>query len=191
MLQVRVPVVPINKCAWGYRNHRINDRWHLCAGKEGHDSCQGDSGGPLVCKIKYAEMNDFQKTYCVPPASRNEPAADGYVLGGIISFGKGCGRRGTPGVYTNLYQPAIRDWSLDKIRMFDSNSVWFDQTGTGGEIETTEAATTTTTRAPTTTKRAIKPRVRSTIKPSWKQKRDKKNKDRTDRTNKKNRRRYV
>lgn len=140
-------------------------------------------------------MNDFQKTYCVPPASRNEPAADGYVLGGIISFGKGCGRRGTPGVYTNLYQPAIRDWSLDKIRMFDSNSVWFDQTGTGGEIETTEAATTTTTRAPTTTKRATNPRVRSSrkprVRPSWKQKREKKNKDRTDRKNKKNRRRYV
>ena len=139
-------------------------------------------------------MNEFQRKHCIPPAYRNQPAADGFVLGGIISFGKGCGRRGTPGVYTNLYQPAIRNWSLDKIKMFDENSIWIDQTkdsSGGSQVETTTTTTTTPqTMTVTKTKRYRKPRVRATRKPrpSWKQKRERKNKDRK---NRKNRRRYV
>ncbi|NXY44795.1 GRAK protein, partial [Ceuthmochares aereus] len=46
------------------------------------DSCKGDSGGPLICAGQYS---------------------------GIISFGKGCGRRGMPGVYTRLTKKYI-DW---------------------------------------------------------------------------------
>ncbi|KAJ8684425.1 hypothetical protein QAD02_020217 [Eretmocerus hayati] len=55
----------------------------LCAGVRdgGRDACLGDSGGPLVCS---------------EPDNR-------YTLHGITSNGYGCGRPGSPGVYTKVW----------------------------------------------------------------------------------------
>ena len=60
---------------------------HVCAGVAGKDACQGDSGGPLLA------WN-----------------VDHWEQLGITSFGRGCAREGTPGVYTDVRHDRIREW---------------------------------------------------------------------------------
>jgi secreted trypsin-like serine protease len=57
----------------------------VAAGREGKDTCSGDSGGPM-----FARQDD--KRYQI----------------GITSFGRGCGARGYPGVYTEVNASAVR-----------------------------------------------------------------------------------
>lgn len=76
----RVRVLPDGLCARAYPGgpdgtYRSDSM--LCAGEAvgGPDACQGDSGGPLIARGR---------------------------LIGLVSWGNGCGRPGSPGVYTRV-----------------------------------------------------------------------------------------
>ncbi|MFC7340753.1 S1 family peptidase [Saccharopolyspora griseoalba] len=81
---VDVPINSDRSCKDAYPNY--DNRSMFCAGfpEGGKDACAGDSGGPIV--------------------------SDGKLIG-VVSYGTGCGRPGTPGVYTRLanYVPLADD----------------------------------------------------------------------------------
>ncbi|KAI9914705.1 hypothetical protein PsorP6_007082 [Peronosclerospora sorghi] len=82
LLRVDVPLMNATECA------KVLDIDHsmLCAGGDKNiDSCQGDSGGPLILE---------------------EPFED--VLIGVVSWGEGCGRPGSPGVYAKV--SIVTEW---------------------------------------------------------------------------------
>jgi secreted trypsin-like serine protease len=89
---VNVKQLPVSMCQKAY-GRGINSKLHVCAGYEqgGKDSCQGDSGGPLII--------------------RDGPT--GYLLVGVVSFGRGCARAGFPGVYGRA--SAYRDWIFKAV----------------------------------------------------------------------------
>merc|ERR1719370_1131481 len=78
LMVVDVPVVTDSVCKLEYPLQIAESM--LCAGERGKDSCQGDSGGPMVCY---------------------NPDGSGY-LGGVVSWGAGCGGLFHPGVYTEV-----------------------------------------------------------------------------------------
>ncbi|XP_076181180.1 trypsin-3 [Ptiloglossa arizonensis] len=82
---VQLSLIPTDQCP----EKRVDKDMHLCAGlKEGgKDTCQGDSGGPLIC-------NSTQV--------------------GIVSWGTGCAKPNSPGVYCRL--DLYLDWLNETIQ---------------------------------------------------------------------------
>ncbi|XP_018790486.1 PREDICTED: trypsin beta-like [Bactrocera latifrons] len=87
---VVVQIIGYDKCASQYEksNTKITSTM-LCAGHGDKDACNGDSGAPAVVNGKQY---------------------------GIVSFGKGCGRKEYPGVYTKIMNADVRGFIYDCIR---------------------------------------------------------------------------
>ncbi|XP_066977581.1 trypsin-1-like [Macrobrachium rosenbergii] len=78
--KVTVPVWPLLKCKASYNNGNSFEKVICAGGQEGgKDACQGDSGGPLI-------LQENQK----------------FVVIGVVSWGKSCGQKEFPGVYTSV-----------------------------------------------------------------------------------------
>lgn len=90
-------------CRARYGTASVTDSM-LCAGSNGIDACQGDSGGPLLSSSGTVD----------------------YLVG-LVSWGEGCNRTATPGVYTSI--PAIRPWVQSTLATWDTDS---DSEGSGG-----------------------------------------------------------
>ncbi|XP_018580036.1 trypsin delta [Anoplophora glabripennis] len=80
---VQVPIISQANCRAAYGQNSVTDRMFCAAvlGVGGRDACQADSGGPLI--------------------------ANG-VLTGVVSWGVGCARPNSPGVYASV--PNLRAW---------------------------------------------------------------------------------
>jgi len=88
LMEVSVPLVSNEQCQAAYTWRKIEDGM-MCAGAPngGLDSCQGDSGGPLVYR---------------------DQSSNTWFQPGVVSFGKGCGEVGFPGVYARVSEYV--DW---------------------------------------------------------------------------------
>ncbi|XP_025084188.1 transmembrane protease serine 9-like [Pomacea canaliculata] len=78
--EVDLPILTNSLCSYYLNEGDVHD-YNMCAGytQGGKDSCQGDSGGPLVCKHNGV-----------------------WKLAGVVSWGYGCGKTYSPGVYTRV-----------------------------------------------------------------------------------------
>lgn len=108
LMQVEVTVVDADKCNATLKpliKRKVLDKGliakQFCAGdydNGGKDTCQGDSGGPL--QYMPSEV-DCLKTFPL------------HQIVGITSFGRDCGRRWAPGVYTKVAHYV--DWIEDIV----------------------------------------------------------------------------
>ncbi|ALC40948.1 CG18735, partial [Drosophila busckii] len=93
--EVEVPVLSQQECRnSSYGPDKITDNM-ICAGnveQGGKDSCQGDSGGPMHVM----------------------GASQAFQLAGIVSWGEGCAKPGSPGVYTRVSN--FNDWIEENTR---------------------------------------------------------------------------
>ncbi|EFB24771.1 hypothetical protein PANDA_007464, partial [Ailuropoda melanoleuca] len=80
LMKVPMTIMDWEKCSKAFPKLTKN---MLCAGyeNESFDACQGDSGGPLVCNTESDKI---------------------WYQVGIISWGKSCGQKNMPGIYTLL-----------------------------------------------------------------------------------------
>ncbi|MBZ3869373.1 Serine protease 55 [Sciurus carolinensis] len=103
LLKVPMVIIDWKECSRTFTKLTQN---MLCAGfmNESYDACQGDSGGPLVCTTEASK-----KWYQV----------------GIISWGRSCGQKNTPGIYTSLinYQRWIENMTQLEGRPYDAEQM--------------------------------------------------------------------
>uniref|UniRef100_A0A8C9L3Y7 Serine protease 55 n=2 Tax=Panthera tigris TaxID=9694 RepID=A0A8C9L3Y7_PANTA len=103
LMKVPMIIVDWKKCSKAFPRLTKN---MLCAGyeNESFDACQGDSGGPLVCTTK-SDKNWYQV--------------------GIISWGRSCGQKNTPGIYTLLenYNLWIKNVTEIEGRPFNAEEI--------------------------------------------------------------------
>lgn len=126
----------------GYIN--LKSKYHLCAmGIENYaDTCKGDSGGPLMCLSNKNIQNTGHHGRPINPnyyqnrgkyhqkrlknlskQHKTEVHLDcSYTLKGLTSFGNGCGRKNTPGVYVN-----IQNYHEYIMSVFEKYSIQSDQ----------------------------------------------------------------
>lgn len=85
--QAVLPIVSRDTCQAAYPEYNITPRM-TCAGyvAGGIDACQGDSGGPLVCRKDKIH----------------------WYLAGVVSWGLGCARPESYGIYANV--PVLASW---------------------------------------------------------------------------------
>ena len=96
MHHVAVPFIPQAECQRQYQGRNVVDpNVEMCASRAGQDACQGDSGGPLFLRS----------------------ADNRWVQLGVVSWGIGCAREGSPGVYTRLAGPEIDDFIRSVLEM--------------------------------------------------------------------------
>lgn len=98
--QAEVPLVSRDTCQEAYNSQERQERWEAyeitesmrCAGyaKGGIDACEADSGGPLVC-----------------------PRGGTWFLMGITSWGDGCAREDSYGVYADVL--VVKSWVEETI----------------------------------------------------------------------------
>ena len=71
---------------------------------DGQNACQGESGGPLIC------------------INNNEP-----ILYGILSWGEGCGTKGSPGVYTRVARNQLNQpIGIEKLPVDELENSYYD-----------------------------------------------------------------
>ncbi|XP_035531700.1 serine protease 27-like [Morone saxatilis] len=129
--EVNVPIVGNNECECAYYDITEN---MICAGLRagGKDACQGDSGGPLVTKNGLI-----------------------WVQSGIVSFGDGCAKPMTPGVYTRVSQ--YQDWISNITGSSKPGFVTFTSSGVDSDLNFTcptsppRTTTSTSTQSPPST----------------------------------------
>jgi trypsin len=100
MRETRVPVLS-DYWAEQFYGDAFYPKVMVAAGKEGKDTCFGDSGGPLFEKVQ-VRVNGRWHTY--------------YYQVGItsFSFGESCGQAGYVGAYTEVNNPVLRSFILDR-----------------------------------------------------------------------------
>ncbi len=87
--QAQVPVIADPQCGEQVGSS-FENRTQLCAGypQGGIDTCQGDSGGPMYSRTSTGVLR----------------------VVGATSYGTGCARPGTPGVYARVADTQLREW---------------------------------------------------------------------------------
>lgn len=101
--QVGVTAITNNECRFEYGSSAVSSDM-LCCDESGRGACQGDSGGPLII-------------------SGGNSQSDTQV--GIVSWGAGCARPGSPGVYSRV--SAGWPWIRKNVcEMSESPPAYFD-----------------------------------------------------------------